>query len=670
MITLHQLSKYYGKQDVLNRVDLHVGPGERLGLVGPNGAGKSTILSLMLGDLEPDEGEVFRTQSLRIGYLPQDLLRLTGRTVLELAMDTSDRLAEIEAELQQVHRELSQETDPQRSRELLIRQGRLTTHFEGMGGYDLEARASKALAGLGFKPEQYGWDLDRLSGGWLMRAALARILLSQPDLILLDEPTNHLDLESMLWLEGELIKSPASLVMVSHDRVFLDKVVNRIVEVEDAKLYTYGGNYSNYLEQRQARRKAQQAAYDNQQERIRQVMNFVDRNRTRKDRAKQVQSRLKMLEQMEKVKPPSSDEAPRFELPPAEPSAKVVVEVMDAKVAYEGKVVYEDLNFLLRQGMRLAVLGRNGEGKSTLLKVITGRLRPKTGRWLLGGRVKIGMFSQHAMEELNPDNEVLQELATVGGHLGVGRLRNTLGSFLFQGDDVFKRVKVLSGGERSRLVIAKLLLQGPNLLLLDEPTNHLDLVSCQVLEEALRQYNGTLVLVSHDRHLINSVADHVAYVADGQVTMLPGNYDDFIRLWRAKLEPSDDEKEAGQIRPKASPDAPAAAPTEKAATKNSGRSGSGPKDAATKRAEAKARNERYRRARPLKDQVDKEEKLVEEISAQLDRLSAEMADPEVYRDGERFSRLSQEYAEIQRRLERHTARWEKLALELEELESE
>lgn len=658
MITLHQVSKFYGKQDVLSRVDLHVGPGERLGLVGPNGAGKSTILSLMLGELEPDEGEVFRNQNLRVGYLPQDLLKLTGRSVLELAMDTSDRLAEVEAELHQVHRDLADNPDPARAKELLDRQGKLTTKFEGLGGYDLEARASKTLDGLGFKPEQYRWPLENLSGGWLMRAALARILLSQPDVILLDEPTNHLDLESMLWLEGELIKSPSSLVLVSHDRVFLDKVVNRIVEVEDAKLYTYGGNYSAYLEQREARRKAQQAAYDNQQERVKQVMNFVARNRTRKDRAKQVQSRLKMLEQMEKLKPPSSDEAPRFELPPAEPSAKVVVEIMDAQVAYDGQPVYQNLNFLLRQGTRLAVLGRNGEGKSTLLKVITGRLRPKTGRWLMGGRVKMGMFSQHAMEELNPENEVIQELATVGGHLGVGRLRNTLGSFLFRGDDVFKKVKVLSGGERSRLVIAKLLLQAPNLLLLDEPTNHLDLISCQVLEEALKQYKGTLVLVSHDRHLINSVADHVAYVADGQVTMLPGNYDDFIRLWQKKLEPTTDQ------------DVPAppakSAPQPKAAPNKDGRSG--PKDAATKRAQAQARNELYRRLKPLKDQVAKVEKQVEELTSQMDRLSQKMADPEVYRDGVKFSRLSQEYSDIQRRLDRRTSQWEDLALQLEALE--
>ena len=659
MITLHQVSKFYGKQDVLKSVDLHVGPGERLGLVGPNGAGKSTILSLMLGELEPDEGEVFRNQNLRVGYLPQDLLRLTGRSVLELAMDTSDRLAEVEAELHQVHQDLAGNPDPARAKDLLERQGKLTTKFEGLGGYDLEARASKTLDGLGFKPEQFCWPLEKLSGGWLMRAALARILLSQPDLILLDEPTNHLDLESMLWLEGELIKSPSSLVLVSHDRVFLDKVVNRIVEVEDSRLYTYGGNYSAYLEQRQARRKAQQAAFDNQQERVKQVMNFVDRNRTRKDRAKQVQSRLKMLEQMEKVKPPPSDEAPRFELPPAEPSAKVVVEIMDAQVAYDGQPVYQNLNFLLRQGTRLAVLGRNGEGKSTLLKVITGRLRPRSGRWLMGGRVKMGMFSQHAMEELNPENEVIQELATVGGHLGVGRLRNTLGSFLFKGDDVFKKVKVLSGGERSRLVIAKLLLQAPNLLLLDEPTNHLDLISCQVLEEALKQYKGTLVLVSHDRHLINSVADHVAYVADGQVTMLPGNYDDFIRLWQKKLEPA-----AGQD---SAPAIPAeCAPPPKAAPKKDGRSG--PKDAATKRAQAQARNELYRRTKPLRDQVAKVEKQVEELTTHLDRLSQKMADPEVYRDGVKFSRLSQEYTDAQRRLERVTTQWEELSLKLEELE--
>jgi ATP-binding cassette subfamily F protein 3 len=520
MITLHQIHKYYGRQDVLKGVSLHVSPGERLGLVGPNGAGKSTILGLMLGTVEPDKGEVFRAKHLRLGYLPQELLHLTGQTVLELAMDTGEGLADLEAELWEVHQELAADPDPARAAELLARQGQLQTAFEGLGGYDLEARAGKVLAGLGFTALQLARDVGTLSGGWLMRAALARILLSNPDLILLDEPTNHLDLESMLWLESYLATSPASVVLVSHDRVFLDKVANRIVEVDEGQLFTYGGNYSDYETQREARRRAQQAAYDNQQDRIREIKNFIERNRSRKDRAKQVQSRLKMLETMEMLSAPESDEAMSFELPAVEESAKNVIELLGVDLSYGDNPVYRGLDFLVQRGDRLAFLGKNGAGKSSLLKLLAGVVAPTRGRRLVGGRVKMGIFSQHALEDLNPENDVLSELMTVAGLMAVSRLRSILGCFLFRGDEVFKKVKVLSGGEKSRLVLAKLLLSGPNLLLLDEPTNHLDLTSRQVLEEALRKYQGTIVLISHDRHLINAVANKVAFVETGRLIAL------------------------------------------------------------------------------------------------------------------------------------------------------
>lgn len=659
MITLHQINKFYGKQDVLRDVDLHIGPGQRLGLVGPNGAGKTTILNLMLGELEPDSGEIFRSRNLRVGYLPQELITLSGKSVLATAMDTGDRLVEVEAELEDVHQALAQAQDDDQATELLQRQGQLTTIFENLGGYDLEARASKVLSGLGFDESRFHDDVATLSGGWLMRAALARILLSAPDLILLDEPTNHLDLESLVWLEGQLAASPASIVLVSHDRVFLDKVVNRIVEVEGGKLYTYGGNYSHFLELRDQRRSAQMSAYLNQQERIKQIKVFIDRNRTRKDRAKQVQGRIKMLESMEKLFPPASDEAPRFELPNPERSAKVVAELVDVDVGYDGSPVFQGLNFNLQWGQHLAVLGRNGEGKTTLLRLLAGQISPSAGRRLLGGRVKMGFFSQHALEDLRPNNEVLQELSTVAGHLGVGRLRSILGAFLFRGDDVFKRVKVLSGGEKARLALAKLLTSAPNLLLLDEPTNHLDLVSCQVLEQALRQYQGTLVLATHDRHLINTLADRVAYVAHGEVTLLPGNYDDFQRLWKKGLQEPNSRPTRSSI-----PTPPPAQP--KAKPRDNGKSG--PKSASRKRAEAEARNRRHKKLGPLREKVTAVEAQVDELSLKLDELSQLLADPEVYRDTDRFTKLSREHADLTRRLERHTLQWEKLALELEELE--
>ena len=662
MITLHNVSKFYGKQDVLKEVTLHIGPGERLGLVGPNGAGKSTLLGLMLSTVEPDSGGVFKAKNLRLGYLPQELLTLSGRTVLELAMETGDSLPQVEAELEEVHHLLGRIRDEAELEELLARQGQLQSLFEQLGGYDLEARASRVLAGLGFDQARLHRDVGELSGGWLMRAALARLLLSAPDLILLDEPTNHLDLESLLWLEGYLVSNPASLVLVSHDRVFLDKVANRIVELDSGQLYVYGGNYSHFEQQRARRRDAQRAAYESQQERIKQIQEFVDRNRTRKDRAKQVQGRLKMLEKMEMVPPPAEDQAIKLELPPAEPSAKVVLELLNIKLAYGDKVIYEDLSLTLRKEERLALLGKNGAGKSSLLRLMAGQVKPKAGRRLVGGRVKMGVFSQHTMENLHPENTVLDELGTVAGLMAHSAQRTMLGAFLFKGEDVFKKVKVLSGGERARLVLAKLLIQKPNFLLLDEPTNHLDIASRQVLEEALSQYNGTMVLISHDRHLINTVATQVAHVSGGEVTVLPGNYDDFERLWRKKLIPGQEEpqappapapvKQSPPVKPKSAPD-----------------SDSGPKSASQKRAEAKARNERYRRLKPLKDKVERLEAQVEEATARLDELVAQMVDPEAFADGPRWSQLTKDHAAAQAQVEKLTKKWEKMALELEELEN-
>ncbi len=656
MITLHQVHKFYGKQDVLKDASLHVGPRERLGLVGPNGAGKSTLLAIMLGRLEPDQGSVFRARKLRMGYLPQDLLQLSGKTVMELAMDTGESLEEVQEELTLVHDELACASEPDKIEELVLRQGQLQSIFEDLGGYDLPARAGKVLAGLGFKPEQLNRDVSTLSGGWLMRAALARIILSAPDIILLDEPTNHLDLESLLWLENHLVNSPASLVLVSHDRVFLDKVVNRIVEVDQGKLYVYGGNYSQYESLRASRRQAAMAAFENQQDRIREIQNFIDRNRSRKDRAKQVQSRIKMLESMEMLTSPESEESLSLHIPPVERASKVVVELLGVNLTYGSRAVYKDLDFTLQWGDRMAFLGRNGAGKSSLLKLLTGQVQMQSGRRLVGGRVSMGVFSQHALQDLQPDNDVLSELGTVAGHLGLSRLRTILGSFLFRGDDVFKKVKVLSGGERSRLVLAKILITAPNTLFLDEPTNHLDIESRQVLERALSGYQGTMVLVSHDRHLINACANQVVWVDDGNITICPGNYDDFERLWRKGLNVKDDYSPERQ-KPK---------PVLKNQGQPATAASEGKKNQEQKREAAAARNALYQKLKPMREELAKLENELEAAQAALDQVVREMTDAGAYADGERWQNLSTRHAKLTDQVEKLSTRWENLALKLEE----
>jgi ATP-binding cassette subfamily F protein 3 len=655
MITLHNIHKFYGKQDVLNGVSLHVGPRERLGLVGPNGAGKSTLLAIMLGQIEPDQGSVFRAKKLRMGYLPQDLLRLAGKTVLELAMDTGASLEEIKAELDVIHDELATAGDTAQIDELLLRQGQLQSVFEDLGGYDLPARARKVLSGLGFRQEQLERDVATLSGGWLMRAALARIILSFPDVILLDEPTNHLDLESLLWLENYLANTSASLVLVSHDRVFLDKLVNRIVEVDQGKLYVYGGNYTQYENLRSSRIQAAEAAWQNQQDRVREIQNFIDRNRSRKDRAKQVQSRLKMLENMEVAPAPESEESLNLSFAAANRSSKVVVELLGVGLTYGSRQVYRNLNFTLQRGERVAFLGRNGAGKSSLLKLLTGQVEAQEGRRLVGGRVEMGVFSQHALQDLQPENDVLGELGSVAGHLGLSRLRTILGAFLFKGDEVFKKVKVLSGGERSRLVLAKILVNSPNTIFMDEPTNHLDLQSRAVLEKALAGYDGTLVLISHDRHLINAVVNKVVWINDGQLTICPGNYDDFEYLWRKNLSslqpitPSADKR------------------TNKSNLMAEAKDGGIRKDAAQKHREALLRNTIYSRIKPLKDELAGVEAKLEKVQTELDAVVREMAEAGAYADGKRWHVLSDRHRRLQTAVESLSKRWEEVGLQLEEM---
>ncbi|MDR2934856.1 MAG: ATP-binding cassette domain-containing protein, partial [Candidatus Adiutrix sp.] len=535
LVSFSEVSRFYGRQDVLAGVTLALSPGERVGLVGRNGAGKTTLIRLLLDLESPDSGTITRAKGLRTGYLPQELSARSGLTLLELVLDTAEEYRKVEAELAWVGEELnakSQGGAPEELMELAGRQGRLMQIFEALGGWSKEAEAKKILSGLGFAEGDFGRDLGEFSGGWLMRGVLARLLLASPDLLVLDEPTNHLDLDSLVWLENHLKDSASALLLVSHDRVFLNNVAQKIIEIRQGRAQVYAGNYEWFLAEKEQRLVTEAAAFENQRDRIRQIEKFIERNRVRASTARRAQSRIKMLEKMDRLAAPENlaDRSFNLRLPSGARGPDLVAEFVGAAKSYGPVRVFDDLNLTLRRGERLALIGPNGRGKSTFLKMLAGLEPPDAGSRRLGQGVKVGYFAQFQMDGLDPGRTLVEELATVAGDLGQGALRSVLGGFLFPGEDVFKKVAVLSGGEKARLSLAKIMLTAPNLLLLDEPTNHLDIPGRQMLEDALGDYRGTLVLISHDRHFIGRLCDRVAVIEGGRLTVFPGGYEDYLRL--------------------------------------------------------------------------------------------------------------------------------------------
>jgi ATPase subunit of ABC transporter with duplicated ATPase domains len=528
MIRLDNIGKQNGRQILFIEASAVLNRGEKIGLVGPNGAGKTTLFRMITGEEQPDEGQVSVERGVTIGYFSQDVGEMAGRSAVSEVMDGAGPVSAVAAELKELETAMA---DPDRADDMeaiVDRYGDVQARFEELGGYALESRAREILAGLGFSQEMMDGDVGKLSGGWKMRVALARILLMQPDTMLLDEPSNHLDLESLIWLEQFLKGYEGALMMTSHDREFMNRIVTKIVEIDGGALTTYSGNYEFYEQQRALNEKQQQAQFERQQAMLAKEIKFIERFKARASHAAQVQSRVKKLEKIERVEPPRRRQTVLFEFPPAPRSGEDVVNLKKVHKGYGSKSIYEGFDFLVRRKERWCVMGVNGAGKSTLLKLVAGSTEPDDGTVAVGGSVKLGYFAQHAMDLLDGEETVFESLENTFPQAGQGSLRALAGCFGFSGDDVEKKCRVLSGGEKARLVMAKMLFDPPNFLVLDEPTNHLDMATKEMLIAALAQYEGTMLFVSHDRHFLAALSNRVLELTPEGIHQYGGGYTEYV----------------------------------------------------------------------------------------------------------------------------------------------
>jgi ATPase subunit of ABC transporter with duplicated ATPase domains len=533
MISFNKINKQYGKQILFVDASFQLNPGEKIGLVGPNGAGKTTLFRMITGEESPDDGDVSVPKKLTIGYFRQDVEEMSGRSVIDEAIAGSGRVGDLHHELEELNNAMA---DPDRAGDMdriLERFGHVQEEYEHLGGYALESQAREVLHGLGFADDQIDGDVGALSGGWKMRVAMARVLLGRPDVLLMDEPTNHLDIESIIWLEDFLKTMTSSLLMTSHDRDFMNRIVSKIAEIDGGEITVYSGNYDFYERERAIREANKEAAYARQQAMLAKEQRFIDRFKAQAAKAPQVQSRIKALDKIEKLEPPKKRKVVDFDFRQPARSGDQVAVIDDVHKAYGRRVVYDGLSLTIRRGERWCVMGRNGAGKSTLLKMIAGALTPDTGTVEIGASVKMGYFAQQALDLLNPELTVWEQIEKDFPHESTGMLRNLLGAFQFSGDDVDKRIRALSGGEKTRLVMARMLLDPPNFLVLDEPTNHLDLATKEMLVKALGDFEGTMLFVSHDRAFLRGLSNRVLELGgesgvDAEPHAYPGSYVEYV----------------------------------------------------------------------------------------------------------------------------------------------
>jgi ATP-binding cassette subfamily F protein 3 len=637
MISISNISYFIGGRALYQNASMFIKPDDKIGLIGLNGRGKSTLLKIINGELKIDSGSISKAKDCTTGFLNQDLLSYqTDDAILTVAMGAFKEAVDTQRQLEKVLHQLETEY----SDELVDRLTKLQEKFEHLDGYTMQSKAEEVLEGIGFTTKDLHRPLREFSGGWRMRVMLAKLLLEKPSCLMLDEPTNHLDLPSIEWVENYLRNYEGAVVIVSHDRTFLDNVISKTVDVTQEQLITYEGNYTYYLQEKEMREEIQQGAFENQQAKIRQTERFIERFRAKATKSKQVQSRVKALDRMDLVEEVVSDNAAvNFRFTFKQPSGRQVVTLKDVSKAYGPLDILKNTNAIVERGDKIALIGANGKGKSTLLRIIAND-EPVDGERTIGYNVIYGFYAQHQLESLHVDSEILDELKHAGSGKTEQELRNVLGCFLFSDEDVFKKIKVLSGGEKSRVALAKTLISEANFLLLDEPTNHLDFISENILIQALQQYQGSFVVVSHNRHFVSQVANKIWYIENHEIKEYLGTYDEY-EYWRKK-------KEAEALPPPPVSKKEAPKPQEKSISV--------------------ATNPNAKKISDLNRELKKVEDAIHLVQLEKEKIEAEMATPEVYGNFEKLNDCQQKYEKIDLRLEEENKKWESLAFEIEELE--